>query len=331
MGNSRSIVSKKLVIVGISVFLVITVAAAFGYRASQNDIRPSRGTEIAKTGLTEESSAEDRDVSKLILSVKNMSCSGCISTIKGSLSDIRGIKDILVDISSGKTEVYFDHKTLKDVSRVAAAITASGYPAEVLSVLSPERLKEERGLAAAKSQYYIASVGGWDVSRTDFNNELEIAKKRFSTLYGDTLFETAQGKALMDKLKVQIISKLINEGILMQEILKSGFKVDGETIEKELNVVLQEQGKNLEEFRKSLGNKGYDFSYFKKKFETTVLINTYLNERILADASNQFERQNLFTAWFNNSKVLAEVVYYDKDLQVLLQTQNASSSCCPTK
>ena len=331
MESLRSIVSKKMVTFVILVFLGITVAVAFGYRASKNNINPPGVTEITKTGITEESSAEDSDLSKLVLTVKNMSCSGCISTIKGNLSDMQGIKDILVDINRGKTEVYFDNNTLKDVSQVAKTITASGYPAKVLSVVSPERLKEERDLAAAKSQYYIASVGGWDVARTDFNNELEIAKKRFSTIYGDNLFETEQGKALIDKLKVQIISKLVNEGILMQEIIKSGFKVDAETIERELNAVLQEHGKNLDEFKKSLDEIGYDFNYFKKNLETKVLINKYLNERILADASNQFERQNLFTAWFNNSKGLAEVVYYDKDLQVLLQAQNTSGSCCPTK
>jgi len=217
------------------------------------------------------------------------------------------------------------------VSQVAQAITASGYPAKVLSVVSPERLKEERDLAEAKSQYYIASVGGWDVARTDFNSELKVAKRRFLTTYGENLFETAQGKVLIDKLKVQIISRLIDEGILMQEIIKSGFNVDAETIERELNALLQKHGKNLDEFKKSLDEIGYDFNYFKKKFETKILINTYLNDRILADASNQFERQNLFTAWFNNSKGLAEIVYYDKDLQGLLQAKNTSGSCCPAK
>ena len=60
-------------------------------------------------------------------------------------------------------------------------------------------------------------------------------------------------------------------------------------------------------------------------------INKYLEEEILADASNEFEKQNLFTSWLNNAKVLAEVVYYDRDLEGLLQRQNASGSCCPVK
>ena len=77
---------------------------------------------------------------------------------------------------------------------------------------------------------------------------------------------------------------------------------------------------------------GYEFDYFRKKFETQVLINRYLSNKILADASNDFEKQNAFNAWYQNAKVLAEVVYYDNDLKQLLQTQTSSGGgCCPVK
>jgi len=44
---------------------------------------------------------------------------------------------------------------------------------------------------------------------------------------------------------------------------------------------------------------------------------------------NEKERQ--FQAWFNNSKLLADVVYYDKDLEQAIQNHNASGSCCSTR
>jgi hypothetical protein len=103
--------------------------------------------------------------------------------------------------------------------------------------------------------------------------------------------------------------------------------VDTETVEEELEEFLRKMGKSLEEFRESLNEIGYDFNYFNKKFEIKVRINKYINDRILADASNPSEKQNMFTAWFNNSKLLAEVVYYDKDLEKLIRNQSASSGC----
>ncbi|MFH1349598.1 MAG: SurA N-terminal domain-containing protein [Pseudomonadota bacterium] len=324
MKNPRNLFSIRLIIIAILVLLGAAVAMAFGFKGFKNESKPSLVREIKPQ---EENSEIDDDLSKVVLSVKNMSCSGCISTIKGSLSGISGIKDILVDIGTGKTEVYFDNKKLEDVSLIEKAITASGYPAEVLKTVSAQEIKKERDLAAARSQFYIASVGGWDIARPDFNTEMEIAKKGYSKIYGDKLFDSAQGKLLLDNLKVQIVSRLINEGTIMQEVTKSGFKVDAEIIERELQGYLQEQGKDLTSVRRSLEEAGYKFDYFKKKFETKVLISKYINERILADASNDFEKQNLFNAWFNNSKVLAEVVYYDKDLESLIQAKSSSGGC----
>ena len=328
MKSVKSLLSNKIALLVILTFLLVSVAVAFGYKTSKNEIKPQGVTEI--TG--EQASYEGNDdLSKVVLDVSNMSCSGCIATIKASLSDIEGIKDILVDVSSGKTEVYYDSKKLEDISRIEGAITASGYPAKVQRIVTPEELGKEKALAAAKSQYYIASVGGWDIARSDFETELNIAKKRYSKIYGESFFASAQGAALLDNLKTQIVSRLINEGIFTHEVYKSGFKVDAETIERELEGFLKEHGKVLSDFEKSLNKAGYDFAYFKKKFETKVLVNRYLNEKILADASNEFERKSLYNSWFNNSKVLAEVVYYDKNLERLVQKQSTSSSCCPVK
>jgi len=259
--------------------------------------------------------------------VSNMSCSGCISTIKSSVAGFQGIKETLVDLSNSKVEIYFDSDKLKDLSPVAKAITDSGYPATVLRSLSADEVKKERALADARSKYYLASVGGWDIARFDFNTELETAKRRYRKIYGDALFTTAQGKALLDNLKAQIFSKLIEEGIMMQEIVKADFKVDKGTVERQMQGLLKEHGKNLAEFKESLNEMGYDYGYFTKKFEIKILINQYINERVLADASNDLEKRNMFNAWYQNSKVLAEVVYYDRDLEGLIQRQSASGGC----
>lgn len=343
MKNMRLALSSKFVISGVMVFLVVTVALAFGYRLSKEEAKQPIVREITIKEKGSSNPAEKTivkeitdgskdlqsrgDLSKVVLSVSGMSCSGCISTIKGSLAGMQGVEDVLVNLSSSKAEVYFDNGTMTDVTPIASAITESGYPAKVIKVVSPEDIRKEMDLAAAKSAYYIATVGGWDIARADFDNELRFAKKRYSSTYGDNLFNSAQGKALLDNLKAQIASRLINEGILMQEITKAKFKVDAARVEKALEGLVQEHAKDLAKFRQSLEEAGYDFNYFKKKLEIKVLISTYMDERILVDASNQFERQNLFNSWFNNARVLAEVTYYDKDLERIVQEKSASSGC----
>ncbi|MBW1772478.1 MAG: SurA N-terminal domain-containing protein [Deltaproteobacteria bacterium] len=339
MKNVRKVLSNRFVISGVMLFLVVTVVVAFGFRQSKEEAKQPIVREIAKPStpnrqpvvkeITEGSKdlPSRGDLSKVVLSVSGMSCSGCISTIKGSLAGMQGVEDVLVNLSSSKAEVYFDSGAMTDVTPIASAITESGYPAKVIKVISPEDIRKEMDLAAAKSAYYIATVGGWDIARADFDNELRVAKKRYSGTYGDNLFNSAQGKALLDNLKAQITSRLINEGIVMQEITKAEFKADPARVEKELEGLVQEHGKDLARFRQSLEDSGYDYNYFKKKLEIKVLISTYLDEKILVDASNQFERQDLLNSWFNNAKVLAEVIYYDKDLEGLIQAQSASSGC----
>ena len=342
MKDLKSMVSNKLMVFVVVLFLAVTVAVAFGFRLSKNEVKGPTVREITKTeGVSpgsqqpaiaetfkqERASFNGDRWSKAVLSVSGMSCSGCIATIKGSLADMQGIQDILVNLSSGKAEIYFDNKVIRDVAPMASAITASGYPAQVLRVYSPDEVKRERDLAASKSAYYIATVGGWDIARADFDNELKFAKRRYAITYGEALFKSAQGRALLDNLKAQIASQLVNEAILMQEITKAKFTVAPERVDKELEALVQEHGKNLEEFKKSLEEIGYNFDYFKKKLEIKVLISAYLDERILVNASNQFERQNQFNTWFTNARGLAEVIYYDKDLEGLIRAQAASSGC----
>ena len=117
----------------------------------------------------------------------------------------------------------------------------------------------------------------------------------------------------------------------MQEIGRSGYKISADKVEEELQKFFETSGKKEETFQATLKDAGYSYDYFKKKFETRVLINNYIDEKVLVEASNPYEKQNLFNSWFNNSKVLAEVVYYDKELERLLRNQKTSSSCGSSK
>lgn len=266
-------------------------------------------------------------LSKMVLQVDNMSCSGCIYTIKSSLSGLKGIRGVLVNLAAGQAEVYYDTSQLENVNQIASAITASGYPAKITGILGSDQIKKERKLAAERSLHFIASVGEWDISRKDYNAELEHAKTRYARVYGDAVFSTTQGKQLMDNLKAQIVSRLIEEGIQIQEIQKAGFTVDAATVDADFNNFLKQKGIELEKFKADLKENGYAFEYFLKKFENRVLIDSYLNEKILNGLTHTLEKQRRYATWFNNAKLLAKTVYYDKELERLIQAGAVGSGC----
>ncbi len=318
-----------LIILAVS---ALTVAVAFAFRSPKGDAKPFPVTEVARSEASPiETFKPDKDTAKVILSVSNMSCSGCIATIKGSLANMEGIRDVTVDLAGSKAEVYYDSVVLKDVSKIASAITESGYPASVQRVLSAQDIQKEWDLAAAKSQYSIASVGGWDIARADFTAEMDVAKRRYAKLYGDKAFNSPEGKSLEDGLKRQVLGRLIDEGIIMQEISKADYKLNPQKMEQAFQDFLREDGRDPEAFKKQIQEAGYDLAYFKKKFGNRMFINGYFNERVLAGAENEIEKQRMLNDWYGNAKTLAQVVYYDKDLEQLTQNSSSSSSCCTAK
>ncbi|HDZ23568.1 MAG TPA: hypothetical protein ENH70_03400 [Desulfobacteraceae bacterium] len=283
---------------------------------------PASGAKLANS---------DANLSKVVLNVSNMSCSGCVSTIKGALAGHAGIRDIFVDISSGKTEIYYDREKLKDLTEIEKAITDSGYPARITKILTPEDLRKEQDMAESKAEHYIASVNGYDIPRSEFAMELNAARQRVRKVYGDHTLKTAQGRTLDNRLKAQVASRLIEEAILLQEIKKSGYELNENKLNSELRKFIKNSGKDENEFQQSIKDDGYDYDYFRKRFETRLLVNGYLNEKVLARASTQYEKQRMFASWFKNSKLLAEVVYYDRDLEKIALNSSASGSCCAAR
>jgi len=302
----------KRTIVTCAVLMVIFVAAALAL-----------STDVASyvTG------SDSGNLSKVVLSVEGMTCSGCVYTIKSSLAGFEGIEDIQVDVSSGMASVTVDRDKLGNVEKLAQAITNSGYKATVARVIDADTILQERRTADIKAKTAIASVGGLEIPRPDFEAELAHARSRYEAAYGKGIFSDPRGARLLDNLKYQIAQKLINEGIQLQEVQRADFNLKESAIEQEMDVFLKERGMSRSTLRSALEENGYPFEYFMKRFKNRVLIETYVDENVIAGLTSDFDKQSRYADWFANARLLAEVVYYDKDLERLVQTQSAGSGC----
>jgi copper chaperone CopZ len=350
--NKIVIVMPLLAIICVSVFIFAqnrVQAQKTNSAATQSDPTPIVKTadepetenQLAATQATQPLGKAEitSDTSKVVFQVDNMSCSGCISTIKSSLAGYAGIQDVIVDISGGVAEVYYNRQKIKDVDRLASSITTSGYPARVSQILTADQIRKEAALAASRAKFYIASVGGWDIARTDFNTELAFAKKGYQEAYGENVFTGDKGQTVLDSIKAQIVSRLINEGIQMQEVQRIGYRVDPKTVDREFKKFLTQKDLDLEGLKATLEKDGYPFDYFMKKFENRVLLSRYLDEKVLGAAASDYDKQNQYQAWFNTARVLSKVTIYDKELRRVSQNQSSGggcgqssgASCCSTK
>jgi copper chaperone CopZ len=348
MKKAKWIVSNKFFMITPLLILVVGVVFVYAYTgnkdkqtnqvASQSYPRPkietadnpATGIKVAAKQPAEKSSEATEstaDTAKVVLQVDGMSCSGCISTIKSSLAEYEGIRDIIVNISDGLTEVYYDSRKIKDVNRLASSITASGYPAKVSQIVTADQLREEEAVAASRAKFYIASVGGWDISRTDFDTELAYATNRYKKAYGQNAFSGERGTNVLDSITAQVVSRLINEGIQMQEVQRVGYRVDSKVLDQEFDKFLKQKNIDPEGLKDSLEKNGYPFNYFMKKFENQVLLRHYIEEQVLSGAASDYDKQRQYLAWFNNARALSKVKIYDKKLERLTQKQSAGGGC----
>ena len=352
LSNKIVIIMPLVALLGVSVFVLAhnrVQAKKTNQAATQPEStpiiktadEPVGETQLAATQATQPSGNPEitPDTSKVIFQVGNMSCSGCIYTIKQSLAGYAGIQDIIVDISGGVAEVYYDSQKIKDVNGLASSITASGYPAKVRHVFTADQIRNEEAIAAARSKFYIASVSGWDISRSDFDTELAFAKKRYQKAYGENVFSGDKGKTVLDSIKAQIVSRLINEGIQMQEVQRVGYRIDPKTVDQEFEKFLTQKEIDMEGLRATLEKSEYPFNYFMKKFENRVLLSRYLDEKVLGATASDYDKQNQYQTWFNTARVMSEVTIYDKELKRITRNQSAGggcsqsggASCCPTQ
>ena len=141
------------------------------------------------------------------------------------------------------------------------------------------------------------------------------------------MLKTDQGRTLLARIKTQVVSRLINEWIQMQEIQRSGFTVDSNTVEAEFKRFLETMNTDLSKFNAKISKRGYSPEYFRKKFERQVLIQKYLDTRVLVGLTNDIEKKQQYSTWFANARLLAKVVYYDRELERLVQAQSAGGGC----
>ncbi|BBO69931.1 hypothetical protein DSCA_38610 [Desulfosarcina alkanivorans] len=199
---------------------------------------------FATAALSTKPSAGDavRGRAKAVLRVDGMTCGGCIATIEKSLAGFEGVDDVQVENASGTTEILYDSALAPDVERMAAAITANGYPGTVMRTLSPDPIREQDRANTARSEKAIASVGGVEIPRSDLEIEMAHVHSRYQMAYGENAMASDQDQRLLNNLKVQIARRLVDESIKLQEIRSAGFTVDPSMLAQQYETFWKERG-----------------------------------------------------------------------------------------
>ncbi|MDY6904629.1 MAG: heavy metal-associated domain-containing protein [Thermodesulfobacteriota bacterium] len=110
--------TKKRIIPVLVAILPVLLTAAFAATA-------------VKTQNVNDSKASP-PTAKAVLAVDNMTCGGCAGTIQSGLHAVDGVKEVRVALAQKRVTVIYDTRIITDTSRLAEAVTALGYPADLL-------------------------------------------------------------------------------------------------------------------------------------------------------------------------------------------------------
>lgn len=320
----KLIQGKKNVII-----LLVVVAGLFALAASWTLAKSNGSTPLSSAGNSQNAvigaSGNGALWSKAVFSVDKLSCGACVDNIKKAVATLPGTGEVMVDLSGATAEVLFDAALIEEPNTIAKVITDAGYPAQVKSVLGSDQLSRELAEAKEKVKAYIASVGRRDVPRKDFEIERGHARMRYEQIYGAGTFSTPQGKQLLQRIESQIVLRLVDEAVKLQEVDRAGFALPEGKADQALADFVKEKKTTLDALKQDMASNGYPFEYFKQKLENRVKLQIYLEDTVLADSIDPQDRQQRYTNWLTNARTLAKVVYYDKNLETLVKSGNGSS------
>jgi len=293
--------------------ILVTISGFFLLAAS--GMSAFTGMTPVNASSTTTMAESNESLAKVVIAIDGMSCGGCVATINEALAKFESIREISVDVANGKAEVLYQADAMTDVEKWADAITKSGYPARIALTVTAEAYRSELLETRNKSTRAIASVGNMEISRTDFEAELAHARSRYETLYGDSVFSSQRGKQLLKSLEIQITRRLIAETVQLNEINQAGFVMDSALLEDRYQEFLDKRGLTSKAFEDELHKNGYSKNYFMRKFRNRIRIDSYLDREVFIGITNENEKQKRYLDWFNNAQLLAEVTYYDKELE----------------
>ncbi|MEX0608138.1 MAG: copper ion binding protein [Balneolaceae bacterium] len=60
------------------------------------------------------------------LKINGMGCAGCVNTVETALTELEGVKNVVVDLGEGKAKVDYDEQQV-DTTQFGKAIENAGY------------------------------------------------------------------------------------------------------------------------------------------------------------------------------------------------------------
>jgi copper chaperone CopZ len=248
------------------------------------------------------------------LQIDKMTCGSCVKNIRSALSDVDGIDQVDVSVTAGSGQVFYDPQKI-DAAQIARLVSAAGYPAQVRQDLSPTEYHQLQTETEQLHAAYVARIGSRLLSRQDFD---QLVAWRASNMQGAPAATAGLRSSVWNELKQREI--LLAAAEENQVVVQDG----------EVEFEIEKMKADNQNFAASVQARFGSYENFFKQMKANMIINRNIEQHVLADVSDERQRQLRFSQWYAEQQRTTRVVIFDPTLKKIETAAGAGcgGSCC---
>ncbi|MBM4348359.1 MAG: hypothetical protein FJ106_00435 [Deltaproteobacteria bacterium] len=154
----------------------------------------------------------------------------------------------------------------------------------------------------------VGRVNGVEITRKEFSNRLDRAKRIYEFRYGKDVFNGGTGEENLTRLKADLLEEIIVEKILLEEAKRGGYSAASEKeIEAHIEAIKKRHGLSEADFKEKLG---IEIAEFKEELKRDWYISQFVEKAVFK--GNLDNREQLLQEWILTAKSRAKIETYAK-------------------
>jgi len=241
--------------------------------------------------------------------VENLSCGSCVQNIQSTLAGSEGVGAVEVSVTAARARIEYDPERI-DADAIASRITAAGYPAAPLQLLSAAEYRSLRKDANQLAERFVGRVGDRLVSREDFAAELT---------------------AREGELPQQGLLKSVWDGIVQRELLLAAAEQNGVVVQPgEVDLQLTRMRGANGDFDAAIERRYGSAEAFRSRLKQEMTIQRNIDEHVLQGAGDDAGRRARLDGWFRELAAAVPVLIFDPALKAAVEKggKGCGGSCC---
>lgn len=285
----------KYIAIAVTCLVAVFVAGGYGMLT----VRSSADTTLAMTELT----------------VQNMTCGACVSTITEALEDVDGVESIEVSVTTGRSKVVFNPEQI-GAKKIAGIVSSVGFPAEVDQFLDADQYQALQSEEMRLAVNYVARIGDRLIARQVFNEEID---KQLLASGSKNLPESR------NQVAGQSWQSLLQRTLLIQAAEENQVVVQNGEVELRIEQ-LQQSIPNLDSYVQSRYG---STEHFFQQLKEDMIISRNIEDHVLVKIKAPGMRQQRYRQWFQTLVDSTSIIIYDEQLkQAVGSAGGCGSGCC---